>query len=146
MLQAAFNVWNQSVVGLSGVSGLQFRFVLEPIPAAAYKKAAAGTNVLNVSGYEGGLIITGLLIGWVNEGDDALVNRVAKEIVDGISAKAKQLGEDRDLVYLNYASPWQDVISSYGAANVAELKKVSQKYDPKGVFQKKVPGGFKLPF
>jgi hypothetical protein len=36
------------------------------------------------------------------------------------------------------------VIEGYGAANVAFLRDVSRKYDPLGVFQKLVPGGFKL--
>ena len=45
---------------------------------------------------------------------------------------------------MNYAYPTQDVIGSYGDENVDFLRKVSRKYDPAQVFQKLVPGGYKL--
>lgn len=48
-------------------------------------------------------------------------------------------------IYLNYATKDQDSISSYGAVNVQKLKVAAKKYDPEQVFQKLVPGGFKLP-
>ena len=47
-------------------------------------------------------------------------------------------------VYLNYAAEWQDPIGSYGAANVGRLMSVSRRYDPTGVFQELVKGGFKI--
>lgn len=48
-------------------------------------------------------------------------------------------------VYVNYAGSNQDPICGYGTKNVAYLKKIAQKYDPNGVFQTLLPGGFKLP-
>jgi len=47
-------------------------------------------------------------------------------------------------VYLNYADRSQDPIAGYGAAIGADLRAVSRKYDPKGVFQESVPGGFRV--
>ncbi|KAM0326585.1 hypothetical protein ACHAQA_006454 [Verticillium albo-atrum] len=47
--------------------------------------------------------------------------------------------------YINYADPTQDPISSYGADNVKFLQQVSAKYDPTGLFQRKMKSGFKLP-
>jgi hypothetical protein len=47
--------------------------------------------------------------------------------------------------YMNYALKWQDPITAYGSDVVEELWRVSRKYDPTGVFQVKMPGGFKLP-
>jgi hypothetical protein len=141
---AAFNAWNSSVAALSSVKGYQYRILLEPIPEIAYKKAPAGTNSLGLSDDKGGLVIIGLAIGWTNAADDALITQVAKDVITEIDKQAKKLNQFFDLKYLNYASPWQQVIPSYGADNVAKLKSVSKKYDPKGVFQKKVPGGFKL--
>ncbi len=46
--------------------------------------------------------------------------------------------------YLNYADGSQDVIGGYGNKSVNRLRKVSKRYDPRGVFQRQVPGGFKL--
>ena len=54
------------------------------------------------------------------------------------------MGLLHEFEYLNYADSSQDPIASYGADNVERLRATSRKYDPHGVFQKQVPGGFKL--
>lgn len=61
-----------------------------------------------------------------------------------IKAAAVSQGVQNDWVYMNYASQFQDVISSYGSENKAALKSIAAKYDPKGVFQMLQPGYFKL--
>ncbi|RDW73465.1 putative FAD binding-containing protein [Coleophoma cylindrospora] len=61
-----------------------------------------------------------------------------------IEAYAKATNQYTPWIYLNYANPSQDPIGSYGVANVNLLKRASAKYDPKGFFQKRVSGGFKL--
>ncbi len=45
---------------------------------------------------------------------------------------------------MNDASYDQDVLAHYGAANLRRLRDVQARYDPDLVFQKLVPGGFKL--
>lgn len=50
----------------------------------------------------------------------------------------------RPWLYLNYAAQDQDPIASYGADSVERLKAASRKFDPQGLFQRNVPGGFKL--
>ena len=55
------------------------------------------------------------------------------------------MGLLHDFVYLNYANQAQNPIATYGRENVAGLKKAAERYDPRGVFQRQVPGGFKLP-
>lgn len=47
-------------------------------------------------------------------------------------------------VYLNYADSTQDPLKSYGTTNVNFIKKVAAKYDPKAIFQNKVPSGWKI--
>ncbi|KAG9199276.1 hypothetical protein G6514_008623 [Epicoccum nigrum] len=47
-------------------------------------------------------------------------------------------------IYLNYADGTQDPLSSYGPDNVAKIRAAAKKYDPKQVFQTRVPGGFKI--
>lgn len=49
-----------------------------------------------------------------------------------------------DWQYLNYADSYQDPLGSYGSENVEKLRAVARKFDPQGVFQTKVPGGFKI--
>lgn len=59
-------------------------------------------------------------------------------------AYAKSQGLSNEFVYLNYALPSQDPIAGYGEGNVRHLREMSRRYDPEGVFQRLVPGGFKL--
>lgn len=57
----------------------------------------------------------------------------------------KKVGAANDWIYLNYAIRIQDVLGSYGPENVAKLRAASHKYDPDQVFQRLVPGGYKIP-
>lgn len=68
------------------------------------------------------------------------INRLTKE-VENIARKERALSR---FVYLNYAGSGQKVLEGYGKKSVEELKRVAAKYDPYGVFQKQVTGGFKL--
>ena len=61
-----------------------------------------------------------------------------------VKAMAIAAGKFNEYIYLNYALPSQDPISGYGVDNKAALQAASAKYDPNGVFQTLVPGGFKL--
>ncbi|KAJ0384800.1 hypothetical protein COL922a_007631 [Colletotrichum nupharicola] len=45
---------------------------------------------------------------------------------------------------LNYADPSQDPIKTYGDANINFIRSVASQCDPEGVFQKRIPGGFKI--
>ena len=54
------------------------------------------------------------------------------------------MGLNVPYIYLNYADDTQDVLGGYGDANKALMAAASKKYDPKGVFQKLVPGGWKI--
>jgi hypothetical protein len=49
-----------------------------------------------------------------------------------------------DWEYLNYADYTQDPLKNYGEVNVNKMREASAKYDPTGVFQTRMPGGFKI--
>ncbi|KAF5025655.1 hypothetical protein F66182_2261 [Fusarium sp. NRRL 66182] len=61
-----------------------------------------------------------------------------------LEAYSISLGGHSSYIYMNYASPEQDVIGSYGRDNVYFLKQTAAKYDPYGFFQHRVPGGWKV--
>jgi hypothetical protein len=67
-----------------------------------------------------------------------------KDLVGSIEALAKEEGVYHRYKYLNFAASFQDPLASYGAEEVEMLRRVARKYDPAGVFQTQVPGGFKL--
>ena len=85
-----------------------------------------------------------LSIKWEREADDAVIESTARGLIDQIDKSARNAGTDNGFLYLNYALNGQDPIAGYGRDNVARLRAVSRKYDPERVFQRQVPGGFKL--
>ncbi|KAH7014458.1 uncharacterized protein B0I36DRAFT_299373 [Microdochium trichocladiopsis] len=46
--------------------------------------------------------------------------------------------------YMGDAAGFQSIYAGYGAENEARLREVSRKYDPERVFQRLMPGGFKI--
>lgn len=103
-----------------------------------------GGNPLGLSVEGGPYYLIQISALWSNEADDARMYQMASSVLERVKAAAVSEGAQNDWVYMNYASQFQDVISSYGAANKATLKKIAAKYDPTKVFQRLQPGYFKL--
>ncbi|KAK6065269.1 FAD binding domain-containing protein [Seiridium cupressi] len=69
---------------------------------------------------------------------------IAKAAIQEMEEFAKEVGGHVELRYLNYCDGSQDPLGSYGEENIHKTKDVATKYDPTGVSQGRVPGGFKL--
>jgi hypothetical protein len=67
-----------------------------------------------------------------------------KDLVKLVEGLTKEEGVFHRYKYLNFAASFQDPLASYGEVALGRMKKVARKYDPTGVFQTQVPGGFKL--
>ncbi|KAL4969174.1 uncharacterized protein BDV14DRAFT_166475 [Aspergillus stella-maris] len=81
---------------------------------------------------------------WSGARDSPAVRNATRTLIEEINALARSEGLAERFLYMNYADAWQDVIEGYGREVVRELERVAAAYDPRGVFQGKVPGGFKL--
>ncbi len=125
------------------VSGLLVSVVLQPLTAPMLV-AGCGKNSLGLCPDAGNLIILDLTIQWTSASDDDLVNSAAQRFVDCAIARAQARGISNRYIYLNYALESQDPIGSYGQDNLNSMRATSLKYDPRQVFQRLVPGGFKL--
>ncbi|KAJ3939994.1 uncharacterized protein N0V96_009989 [Colletotrichum fioriniae] len=81
---------------------------------------------------------------WSNADDDTTALQMDAEFL----AKAAELARKRDALmpnqWMNNAAETADVIRTYGKENIKKMKAVSQKYDKEGIFQRLVPGGYKL--
>ncbi|KAH6693586.1 FAD binding domain-containing protein [Plectosphaerella plurivora] len=120
--------------------------ILQPIPLHYGQIGLkTGGNVLGLEDlkhpavmWDGGVVVT----------SDAAAFAVAQTGLHAMMAEIKAFAESVgglvDLVYLNYAAANQDPLGSYGAERVRFLREVAAKYDPEGVFQMRIPGGFKL--
>ncbi|KAK8104772.1 uncharacterized protein PG998_011805 [Apiospora kogelbergensis] len=103
-----------------------------------------GGNPLGLDPEGGPVYIMLLAASWERREDDARVTAYLSDLLREIKAEAVERGSFVDYVYMNYASEYQDVVSSYGAANKAKMKSIAERYDPAQVFQKLQPGYFKL--
>ena len=81
---------------------------------------------------------------WKSAADDKYVLAAIENIYSRSVAAAKQKGLYNAFVYLNDAGPDQAVFQGYGPNNLQRLRDISKEYDPEGVFQTLLPGGFKL--
>ncbi|RWA08866.1 hypothetical protein EKO27_g6226 [Xylaria grammica] len=104
-----------------------------------------GGNVLGLDDLENDAILFTVGVGVIP--DDApreQAHALVKELKNKLAAYAKSVRGDVDFIYMNYADVDQDPLGSYGAANIELIRDVAAKYDPTGVFQTRVPGGYKI--
>ncbi|KAJ8113339.1 hypothetical protein OPT61_g4507 [Boeremia exigua] len=120
---------------------LSLQVITEPI---LEKMTARGGNALGLSAADGPLMNVLVTLKWTDSADDTRLYQFAERVRNRAVAAAKAKGKDVAYLYMNYASPWQDPVAGYGAANKAKLQRISQKYDPTGVFERLQPGYFKL--
>ncbi|KAL7620591.1 hypothetical protein AAE478_009586 [Parahypoxylon ruwenzoriense] len=73
---------------------------------------------------------------------------IAQAELNVMTARVKELSRstdgDMDFIFLNYAEASQDPLGSYGLPNIQHMRNVASTYDPTGIFQRRVPGGFKI--
>ena len=132
-----FQTWQDSVAPIANVSGLQLQYLVQPQPVSN------GTNSLG--GVPGSKNVLALVTAvYNNAADDTAVFNAIQNVVNVQETLIAQKGLSLPFKYLNYADPSQDPISSYGVLEKLRLQMTSKKYDPRGLFQTSVPGGFKL--
>lgn len=108
---------------------------------------------------------------WSNAKDDAVVNMFIQKAIETLDARSKAAGLYYDFIYLNDAAPFQknQTLPKYGGGkSLPRMKAIAHRYgkflsphvccskqhskgqlkrcrtDPEAVFQKLLPGGFKL--
>ncbi|PIG89960.1 hypothetical protein AARAC_010226 [Aspergillus arachidicola] len=81
---------------------------------------------------------------YTNQSDFAVAQLWMNEMVAELKSFSASVGGENPLIYLNYADFSQNPLGSYPKENVDHMRKVAAKYDPKGEFQTRFPGGFKI--
>ncbi|KAH8701253.1 oxidoreductase FAD-binding protein [Phaeosphaeriaceae sp. PMI808] len=135
---ALFKAWDNGTASLvkKKIPGLALQYYTQP---------SAVTNGQNSMGLEPGAkdkVLITLAATWNNAADTEFMEAWLDSMRDNHVGILRENGLLEPFIYLNYAGGKQDPIGSYGTKE--QLQAVSKKYDPKGIFQKLVPGGFKL--
>ncbi|KAL2066378.1 hypothetical protein VTL71DRAFT_2449 [Oculimacula yallundae] len=127
------------------VPGLIWPLTFQPlVTAITSKSASTGGNALGLDPSNGNLVLCLLNASWDNRADEPAVVAAVTGFFAEADALAASRGKLNAYKYLNYADKTQQPIKGYGSANVDKLRAASKKYDPTGMFQTMVPGGFKL--
>ncbi|GKZ23469.1 hypothetical protein AbraIFM66951_008503 [Aspergillus brasiliensis] len=118
---------------------------LQPISASAVLagQEAGGGNALGLQAVNQTWMV--LDIGWSLEDDDGRAHNATAGVRAEMEALSRQEGSYVEYIFMNDASWDQPVIAHYGEESVRKLRDVQRRYDPLRVFQRLVPGGFKLP-
>jgi hypothetical protein len=104
-----------------------------------------GGNVLGLENEKRDLVIVQIHTVWPDAMQSYQVKSKLQEFINRAERLAQQMGAYHPYKYLNYAESFQDVMSSYSNESVEFMLRTSQKYDSIQLWQRRVPGGFKLP-
>lgn len=144
-LLAGSEAWKAALEPIKAFEGLICSYTLQPYARSLLEASTKkGGNSLGLDATLGPVVSVAFLMYWNNKNDDEKILGTFRGVLDKMTEDAKSRGTFVDFTYMNYSYTFQDPISSYGAENKQRLQEVSKKYDPEGIFQKGVPGGWKL--
>ncbi|RAL07236.1 FAD-binding oxidoreductase [Aspergillus homomorphus CBS 101889] len=119
--------------------------IIQPWPKLFWEHTVVnGGNVLGLDRFDENLVQVLYDYSWDDEQDDALFTHLGRTALNELDEYAKSIGSDNEYIYLNYADKSQSPLKGYGEENVQFISRVAKQYDPHGIFQTQVPGGFKI--
>lgn len=120
--------------------------MFQPLPTILGKQSEGRTgNVLGLDRLEDNAIMFLAALSVKGADQAVIAQQKVAAWVKAVKEYAASIDADVDYIFLNYADgTHQSPLASYGAENVAKIRAAAAKYDPKGIFQTQVPGGFKI--
>ncbi|MCJ1285530.1 hypothetical protein MMC26_004870 [Xylographa opegraphella] len=145
LLSKVFEIVDTLLEPLKTRSGLRYALAYQAVPTCTMSRSlTSGGNALGLDPGDGNLVLIFLDISWKKATDEEVMNRQARSFVKQVEMLAASSDMLHRWRYLNYAAQWQNPIGSYGYGDREKLRAASREYDPDQVFQKQVPGGYKL--
>ncbi|KAI5924816.1 hypothetical protein F4810DRAFT_700572 [Camillea tinctor] len=118
---------------------------LQPIPSYIGQIGhQRGGNMLGLDNIEDNALLWTTGTSANTAGDHAVAQAGLNAMTAQLKEISKSTATDLDFLYLNYADANQDILGNYGAKNIQHMRDVAARYDPAEIFQKRIPGGFKL--
>lgn len=130
---------------LSSINGGTLVLQPQPISTAMINNSLArGTSPLTAGLENKAQIWLDINVGWNFEADDSRVGEILKDILTQIEKLAKSRQLYSEFIFPNDAYLSQDPLRSFGMNTYRKLKRIARTYDPEGIFQSRLAGGFKL--
>jgi hypothetical protein len=103
-----------------------------------------GGNVLGLDQVEENSLLWSIIGSTQTPEEHAIMREKLMAYVAALEDFAQSEDLNVDWRYLNYVDGTQNPLKSYGQRNVDFMREVAGKYDPSGMFQKKVVSGWKI--
>lgn len=137
--------WEELLDKVKDAEGFIFSFGFHPLTKTLLESSErAGGNAMNIPPSDGPLFIVLINPVWKQAEDDERIFAEVGKFVAELRLLASEKGLLHRYIFTNYGYSKDDVVAGYGEESVSRLRETSKKYDPEGVFQRSVPGGFKL--
>ncbi|OJJ96633.1 hypothetical protein ASPACDRAFT_81293 [Aspergillus aculeatus ATCC 16872] len=104
---------------------------------------ARGGNALGLDATQNYLCYAEV-VEWIGSEYDSIVGEWVVETTELINNATDAAGLYDPFNYMGDAAWFQEIYSGYGSENLEKLKEIASAYDPEGVFQTLMPGGYKL--
>ncbi|PSN62384.1 oxidoreductase [Corynespora cassiicola Philippines] len=146
MMEQFFLMANETIQPFVALPGFQLSISYQPMPTLLTERRDA-LDSLGPIQTEGNMFF----IHWAMAVDgsetktDAIFQQAVQKLFRAAEKKAAESNLQRSYLPLTYADSWQDPIGRRSKGTVEQMWRTSRAYDPDGVFQSLVPGGFKLP-
>lgn len=113
--------------------------------AAGSKKANPGGNPLGFDpAAKGTYLAWAEVVEWTGSQYDDAVYAWVQNTTWSIANATQKAGLWDAFNYMGDAAKFQNIYDGYGSANKKSLVQISKRYDPTRLFQRLLPGGFKL--
>ena len=119
--------------------------LFQPIPTLFAKHSVErGGNMLGLDKVKENALLWLITGSTLTPEQDAIMRKKLTVFSATLEKFGKARHSNIDWQYLNYVDGTQNPLASYGKRNVDFIRKVAAKYDPSGMFQKKVVSGWKI--
>ncbi|KAF2190800.1 FAD-binding domain-containing protein [Zopfia rhizophila CBS 207.26] len=145
MLKANDLFTQMTTVTAKEIPGFVIALVFQPITIEHLQAPTSkGGNSLGICPEDGPLVNTLLTSLHTSKEDYGRLVAPAQGLLEQLNELAESIGVAHRYRFINYAYKGTGVIEGYGEESMKKLWAATGKYDPEGLFQKRVPGGFKL--
>lgn len=148
IIQNVYKIWKEAVpqVGKQyAYANISAELTFQSIPPTPKKDGHVNSLGFDPdSAPEKDVVFLQVVLTSEDEKADEGLQVALKDIITSLEEQIEKEGVKHDFVYLNFAASFQDPFAGYGEERVDALRSVAKKYDPEGLFQKQLSGGFKL--